>query len=73
MSTAMSEIANASRDQAAGVSEIQAAIATLDDLTQKNAQISDQTREDAKLLNTASMGMRDKISRFETEPSKNAA
>ncbi|MEL7106433.1 MAG: methyl-accepting chemotaxis protein [Pseudomonadota bacterium] len=73
MSSAMSEIANASRDQAAGVSEIQAAIATLDDLTQKNAQISDQTREDAKILNSASMGMRDKIGRFETAASQSAA
>ncbi len=73
MSQAMSEIANASRDQASGVAEIQAAIATLDDLTQKNAQISDQTREDAKLLNSASMGMRDKISRFETEQTRSAA
>ena len=73
MSQAMSEIANASRDQASGVAEIQAAIATLDDLTQKNAQISDQTREDAKLLNSASMGMRDKISRFETEQPRSAA
>ena len=73
MSAAMSEIANASRDQASGVSEIQAAIATLDDLTQKNAQISDQTREDAKILNSASMGMRDKIGRFETSHSQTAA
>lgn len=73
MSAAMSEIASASRDQASGVSEIQAAIATLDDLTQKNAQISDQTREDAKILNSASMGMRDKIGRFETSYPQTAA
>lgn len=73
MSSAMTEIANASRDQAAGVSEIQAAIATLDDLTQKNAQISDQTREDARVLNSASVSMRDKISKFETEPQSYAA
>ncbi len=73
MSNSMSEIANASRDQAAGVSEIQSAIATLDDLTQKNAQVSDQTREDAKTLNAASTQMRQKIGQFKTGTSYQAS
>ena len=42
MSEAMAAIADGARDQAAGVAEIQAAIGTLDELTQKNAQMADQ-------------------------------
>ncbi|MDJ1009178.1 MAG: methyl-accepting chemotaxis protein [Paracoccaceae bacterium] len=65
MSEAMAAIANGARDQAAGVSEIQTAIGTLDELTQKNAQMADQTRSDAQSLAAASGAMRDKIGRFD--------
>jgi len=64
MAEAMTAIANGARDQSAGVAEIQAAIGTLDELTQKNAQMADQTRADAQALAAASDAMRDKIGRF---------
>jgi len=64
MSEAMAAIADGARDQAAGVAEIQAAIGTLDELTQKNAQMADQTRGDAQALAEASGAMRGKIGQF---------
>lgn len=70
MSQAMTSIADGARDQAAGVAEIQTAIGTLDELTQKNAQMADETRGDAQSLSAASQAMREKIGRFRTAPAQ---
>ena len=70
MSQAMTAIADGARDQAAGVAEIQTAIGTLDELTQKNAQMADETRGDAQSLSAASQAMREKIGQFRTAPAQ---
>ncbi len=69
MATTMQELTTTAREQATGVSEVTSAITQLDAITQKNAALSENSRDTAAKVNGESDAMRNLVSTFRTEAS----
>ncbi|WP_419903925.1 methyl-accepting chemotaxis protein [Kiloniella sp.] len=66
----ISEIAASSREQASGVEEINTAITTMDEMTQQNAALVEQSSAAARTLEEQAEGLVDLIGFFTTEETK---
>ncbi|MEL6977191.1 MAG: methyl-accepting chemotaxis protein [Pseudomonadota bacterium] len=62
----ISEMSESQREQATGAAEISNAVRHLDDITQRNAAMADQSAAAAKSLTDASVRLFDRLSRFKT-------
>ncbi len=63
----ISEIAASSREQSSGVEEINAAITAMDEMTQQNAALVEQSSAAARTLEEQAVGLSDLVSFFKTE------
>ncbi|MDX5431938.1 MAG: methyl-accepting chemotaxis protein [Halomonas sp.] len=63
----MQEIANASREQEAGIGEINRAVSDMDETTQQNAAMVLQASESAEQLEGVASALREVVSRFRLE------
>ncbi|MEM9474783.1 MAG: methyl-accepting chemotaxis protein [Pseudomonadota bacterium] len=68
MAGTMQELTTTAREQATGVGEVTSAITQLDVITQKNAALSEQSRENASRLMQQAEHMRDLLRTFQTAP-----
>ena len=68
MAGTMQELTTTAREQATGVGEVTSAITQLDGITQKNAALSEQSRENASRLMQQAEHMRDLLRTFQTAP-----
>ncbi|MEL6754116.1 MAG: methyl-accepting chemotaxis protein, partial [Pseudomonadota bacterium] len=66
MAANMQELTTTAREQATGVGEVTSAITQLDVITQKNASLADESRENAARLMQQAAQMRDMLSTFRT-------
>ncbi|MBT8475272.1 MAG: HAMP domain-containing protein [Alphaproteobacteria bacterium] len=66
MASTMQELTTTAREQATGVGEVTSAISQLDEITQKNAALSEDSREAATRLKAQAESMRDLIGTFRT-------
>jgi methyl-accepting chemotaxis protein len=57
-------IANASREQASGIAEINEAVTTMNQLTRQNATLVEKAAQSASYLNDQARAMRDEVGRF---------
>ncbi|MEO0702418.1 MAG: methyl-accepting chemotaxis protein [Pseudomonadota bacterium] len=69
MAATMQELTTTAREQATGVGEVTSAISQLDVITQKNAALSEESRENASRLGQQADHMRDLLQTFQTHPS----
>lgn len=65
-SALVSEIASTAADQTAGIVQVQEAIASIDDMTQKNAAMGEQCNAAARLLRAEADRLQALVNRFET-------
>ena len=63
----MSEIANASIEQSAGIDQIGKALAQMDEVTQQNSALVEENAATAKTLETQSGAMNQRVSFFRLE------
>ncbi|MEO0692422.1 MAG: methyl-accepting chemotaxis protein [Pseudomonadota bacterium] len=68
MAATMQELTTTAREQATGVGEVTSAISQLDVITQKNAALSEESRENASRLGQQADHMRDLLQTFQTRP-----
>lgn len=68
MASTMQDLTTTAREQATGVGEVTSAITQLDVITQKNAALSEESRENAARLGQQSAQMRDLLATFRTSP-----
>lgn len=61
-------ISTSSRDQAAGIGEINVAVGSMDAVTQQNAAMVEETTAASNMLNDEAIALRNIISRFRFEP-----
>ena len=74
MAEAMQELSATARDQAAGVGEVTTAITELDEITQKNAALADESRDNAAQVKSQADRMQEMIGTFRTDgPAPGAA
>lgn len=74
MASTMQELTTTAREQASGVGEVTTAISQLDMITQKNAALSEQSRENAGRLKRQAEQMRDLLGTFRTpDPDRGTA
>lgn len=66
MAETMRELTTTAREQATGVGEVTSAITQLDVITQKNASLADNSRENASKLRQQAEHMRDLLGTFRT-------
>jgi methyl-accepting chemotaxis protein len=69
----MAEIANSSREQASGIEQVNKAITMMDDVTQQNAALVEQTSAAAQSLTAHAGGMQQLMSRYNVAESVDAA
>lgn len=67
MASTMQELTATAREQATGVGEVTSAISQLDVITQKNAALSDETREAAAVMASQARDMQQIVARFRTK------
>ena len=65
-SNTMSEISRASKEQSTGVSEISITVAQMDEMTQKNAQLADESRSNSSNLKMQADELTNQIKFFRT-------
>ncbi len=72
MAQSIQSVIATAQEQAAGVQEVTNTIGQLDTITQKNAELSDQSRDNSRRVSAKAQGMRDLVGAFSTRASGKA-
>ncbi len=73
MADALRKLVTTGKEQAAGIQEVSSALAQLDVITQKNASLADQTREQTTGVKRRTESMRELVASFRTRSSQTRA